>query len=496
MEEIQRFVNGSPSLVDRFLDDPTHTLEAHETLAETINNGFQADDSENPVVEEEASGDNAEFPVVTANNVLASLGAPVVTSADEEAVGFLLESAKAKLWRQIFHDESKSLREIETYSGTDYAEQVRADFLIEYHAAKDLEIPKGYAFSLKNQLTPPNLMQRLVAARLKQRRRVGNWSGTGAGKTLSAILAGRVVNAKSTVVCCPNSVVDGWKDTILEIFPDSIVATKTFRPDWSASARDQTGMGAAADPTRFRYLILNYEAFQQADSRGKVESFVASQRVDFVVVDEIHYTKQRRVEDMSKRKQLVMALIALAAERNPELYVIGMSATPVINNLQEGKSLAELITGTSYEDLDTRATVPNCMRLHQQLVRLGTRWLPEYDIKCEIETPEIDCSPFLDELRALGKNGTPLALEQILTRARLPIIRKEISPKPLSILTTFRALTDYYGKSYKTTVGRSGSIQVRTKAASKSSSTETLMCSSVRLPSAPVLMAYKRFVTS
>jgi hypothetical protein len=255
-------------------------------------------------------------------------------------------------------------------------------------------------------------------------------------------------------------------------------------------------MGAAADPTRFRYLILNYEAFQQADSRGKVESFVASQRVDFVVVDEIHYTKQRRVEDMSKRKQLVMALIALAAERNPELYVIGMSATPVINNLQEGKSLAELITGTSYEDLDTRATVPNCMRLHQQLVRLGTRWLPEYDIKCEIETPEIDCSPFLDELRALGKNGTPLALEQILTRARLPIIRKEISPKPLSILTTFRALTDYYGKSYKTTVGRSGSIQVRTKAASKSSSTETLMCSSVRLPSAPVLMAYKRFVTS
>jgi hypothetical protein len=62
---------------------------------------------------------------------------------------------------------------------------------------------------------------------------------------------------------------------------------------------------------------------------------------------------------------------------------------------------------------------------------LGTRWLPEYDIKCEIETPEIDCSPFLDELRALGKNGTPLALEQILTRARLPIIRKEIEPKTL-----------------------------------------------------------------
>jgi hypothetical protein len=39
--------------------------------------------------------------------------------------------------------------------------------------------------------------------------------------------------------------------------------------------------------------------------------------------------------------------------------------------------------------------------------------------------------PFLDEIRALGQSGTPLALEQVLTRARLPVIREHIQPKTL-----------------------------------------------------------------
>jgi len=56
------------------------------------------------------------------------------------------------------------------------------------------------------------------------------------------------------------------------------------------------------------------------------------------------------------------------------LCVLGMSATPVINNLQEGKSLVEMVSGLAHEELNTRPTVPNCMKLHQRLVALGTRW--------------------------------------------------------------------------------------------------------------------------
>jgi hypothetical protein len=134
---------------------------------------------------------------------------------------------------------------------------------------------------------------------------------------------------------------------------------------------------------------------------------------------------------MSQRRRLVAALTSLAAERNPDLHVLGMSATPVINNLQEGKSMIELVSGVSHDELDTRATVPNCMALHQRLVTLGIRWLPEYQVRYEQREIEVDCGPFLDEIRALGAAGTPLALEQVLTRARLPIIRAHVEPKTL-----------------------------------------------------------------
>jgi hypothetical protein len=108
-----------------------------------------------------------------------------------------------------------------------------------------------------------------------------------------------------------------------------------------------------------------------------------------------------------------------------------MSATPVINNLQEGKSMVELVSGVAHDELDTRPTVPNCMKLHQRLVTLGIRWMPAYDLGYEQREIEVDCGPFLDEIRALGRNGTPLALEQVLTRARLPVIREHIQPKTL-----------------------------------------------------------------
>ncbi len=80
-------------------------------------------------------------------------------------------------------------------------------------------------------------MQRLAAVQVRDKKRVGNWSGTGAGKTLSAVLASRVINAHLTVICCPNSVVEGWEKAILDIFPDGVVAKKTFTPDWTKAPR-------------------------------------------------------------------------------------------------------------------------------------------------------------------------------------------------------------------------------------------------------------------
>ena len=446
-EEIAKFVNGEPSLVDQFVQDPTQTLEALEadetkpTAAEDA-----AVDQADAVVEQLNEEAESQLPVVETKDVLASLGLQVISSADEEAVEFLIASGIAKIWKHAYREEAAAVAQAEAFRGEGYAEEIRKRFLDEYRRVKDLAIPEGYSFRVNGVLTPPNLMQRHFAVRVQQRKRVGNWSGTGAGKTLAAVLATRVVGSKLTVICCPNSVVEGWRRAIRDIFPDSIVATKTFDPDWATPSPRPSPPRGRGSQERFplapqgrwdggegsahRYLILNYEAFQQPDSAERVRSLAEGETIDFVIVDEIHYAKQRS-EDVSQRRQLVAALTTLAAERNPDLHVLGMSATPVINNLQEGRSMVELVTGLAHDELDTRPTVPNCMALHQRLVTLGIRWMPEYQLRYEQHEIEVDCGPFLDEIRALGGKGTPLALEQILTRARLPLIRAHVEPKTL-----------------------------------------------------------------
>lgn len=443
-EEIDKFVNGEASLVDEFVGDPSQTLEALESRDKKLGTEETLLDRADELIDDGAEEDDQKLPVVETKDVLGSLGLHVVTSADEEAVEFLLESAVAKIWKHAYGDEEAAVAQAVAFSGDGYAERVRTRFWNEYREAKDLPVPGGYAFTVEGKPQAPNLMQRHFAVRVREKNRVGNWSGTGAGKTLAAVLATRVVGSKLTVVCCPNSVVEGWLDAIKDIFPDSIVATKTFDPDWAAVRqavgagfslrRERTPEGCGTRPDD-RYLVLNYEAFQQAESAERVRALVERELIDFIIVDEIHYAKQRAVENISQRRQLVTALTTLAAERNPDLHVLGMSATPVINNLQEGKSMVELVSGLAHDEIDTGPTVPNCMKLHQRLVTLGIRWMPDYKkmlgYECKEERIAVDCAEFLDEIRGLGRNSTPLKLEQILTRARLPVIREHVKPKTL-----------------------------------------------------------------
>jgi hypothetical protein len=97
--------------------------------------------------------------------------------------------------------------------------------------------------------------------------------------------------------------------------------------------------------------------------------------------------------------------------------------------------MVELVTGLDHADLDTRPTVPNCMKLHQHLVTNGIRWMPDYTKMLGYAVREeripVDCGTAVEEIRALGQKSSPLALEQILTRVRLPVICQNVKPKTL-----------------------------------------------------------------
>ncbi len=433
-EEVDKFVKGEPSVADQFIADPTTTIDAALQKAAADSTASEADDLtaeddvEKTEIDEAAAAleKEAGLPLTQTKDVLASLTNPILANADQEALAFLLASALAKLWKDAFENEANAVAQAEAFVGEGYAAQVRDRFLDEYRRVKELVIPAGYAFAENGRRLEPNLMQRLAAVRVRDQKRVGNWSGTGAGKTLSAVLASRVIAAELTVICCPNNVIDTWQEAIQSIFPDSLVSAKTFQDQASALNRP-------------RYLVLNYEAFQQNDSPQKVKQLVQSQRLDFIVVDEIHFVKQRDEKLMSKRKQMVNAMITQAGEKNPDLRVLGMSATPVINNLQEARSLIEMIDSTVYDDLQTKATVSNCMRVHQKLVTLGLRHKPKYDIELDTRETEVDCTDFVPRLRMLGKKANVLALEQILTEIKLPIILQTLKAerKPTLIYTHY-----------------------------------------------------------
>ena len=115
-------------------------------------------------------------------------------------------------------------------------------------------------------------MQRLTAYRIYTERRIGNWSGVGAGKTISAIFASRVINAKFTIIIAFNSTIEGWAKAIAQVYPDSIIYQKE---------RGEI----TVDRNQYNYLILNFEKFQQPYSAELVGNILANHQIDFVVID-------------------------------------------------------------------------------------------------------------------------------------------------------------------------------------------------------------------
>ncbi|MEG3991285.1 zinc-ribbon domain-containing protein [Microcoleus sp. S28C3] len=356
-----------------------------------------------------------ELPRVKVQKSLEFLSSQVVASADQEAIDFFIASRLNRIWAEVFEDES-AVEGVEAFTDEGYGRQVRDQFLDEYNQARDMQIPSGWAFRINGKITPPNLMQKLAAVQLRNRKRMLNLSLTGTGKTIGGILSSRIIDSHLTIIISPLDTIPNWHGEIKHVFPDSRVTIKNFNPHWLEIEEGH------------HYILLNHEMFQQPSTPTHIRQLLERYKIDLIIVDEIHRCKHRS-DNPSKRRQMVLALITNAAEKNPALNVLGMSATPVINNLKEGKSLVELVTGVERSDLGETATLNNCMRLHQALVTLGIRSRVKPKIKINRVSIPVDCTHSVDEMRE--KATSILKMEQLLTRARIPAILKELQPKTI-----------------------------------------------------------------
>jgi len=205
----------------------------------------------------------------------------------------------------------------------------------------------------------------------------------------------------------------GWSKEIKDAFPKSKVHIKQ-RKNFNFH------------PSESNYLLLNYESFQLNDSRLFIDEILENYKIDLVVLDEIHSAKSKD-NVLSRRRQLINYLLTEASTRNPGLHILGMSATPVVNSLDEAVSLIEMIKGKAYKELDTTAKISSALAIHEQLVINGIRYMPKYKMQLIEKEILIEDPTIKEDLQQVGK-GQVLQMEQALLGAKLATTKSLLKP--------------------------------------------------------------------
>lgn len=344
------------------------------------------------------------------------------------------------IWRQLF-DPRRELAEIEAIfnegkNGNAFHDEVLSRFMDEYNAVKSMKFWKNdYNFRINGELKEPFLNQLYTAYKMRKLNGFCNFSDPGIGKTNAALISTSHQDIKYVLIISPFNITKQWVKAVNDVYPNSFVSEgKEPFKDWFKGSYNRY------------YHVLNYEKFAR-DSSGELVKALANIQIDFVIIDESHHVKIRNNPTDEKSKELnisktrrnVEKLLDLLRERNRKLKCLMLSATPVINNIQEGKSLLEMVTGTKYPDLKTINNLGNATELHTEFIPFSVRYIKTYD---EITQEGKDKPVFVDAkvpetLSPLEvRNLTWMECDQIATVARIPEIVKRLKPKTI-IYTDF-----------------------------------------------------------
>lgn len=365
-------------------------------LRESIGSGVEENETADEVGEQVLQEEQVEFEdaqTIAADdstdnlfNVLPDLVTKELTTYDKyfvssgEKGAYLLKESVNKIWNCVLSSESylDTVKEMRESSGP-WLTYVLDTFMMEYKSVQNEKVGSDYKFEY-----PPSLMQKLMSYRIATNPYYGNLCGTGAGKTNAFLIASRRIDARVTVCVCPNAVVETIRKSILRVYPESTIIIPKSLDDITSY-----------DRSKYNYVILNYEKFCQSYSPALVDKLVSLNQIDFLCFDEVHRAKN----DMSSINQNLTNLRVLGGKENPGMRVLGMTATPLINNLSEVRNLLELITGTSFEDImpTNLVTINNIHNAYKYLMLYGFRYVPDYKINCIEEKVDIDGTKELAE---------------------------------------------------------------------------------------------------
>jgi len=412
-------LDGNKDKVEELLEG-NNFVESSEDMEENIALAKEQEFHETITDYSNIEEDDNELPNITIKEILNNIDYLDIEGhlSDTDTVNFLVNKSMGKMWHKILQkdDHQDEIDQLNKYSGKNYSSIIAKKFLKEYEGAQRLITPDGYNFKINNKLTPPNLMQRLISYKVKEEKRIGNWSGTGSGKTLGAILASETIQSKLTIIVALNNTIlyddSGWPLEIKSSFPNSLIHKKV-RSNFNFNAN------------KSNYVLLNYELFQLNSSKKMIDDLISNNIIDMIILDEIHFVKQRD-DTVTKRRQLLNYLITEAANKNPDIAVLGMSATPVINSLDESVSLIEMVTGEDYSDIDVSPKISNALIVHQHLTINGIRYIPNYDMSLNQQIIKKEDNSLISDIK---NNSSGIAeLEKILLQSKLEMIEPLLKP--------------------------------------------------------------------
>ena len=285
---------------------------------------------------------------------------------EQEAIDYITCSEIQKLWNAAIYNPEEAMKLVEKYASTKgsskFFNAIICEFLKQYKEVCDMKLPEGYSFPYQ-----PLLMQKLTAYMVKERSQFANWSETGTGKTLSGVLASRCIDSRVTLVIAVNSTVNNWTENAIRVaYPDSKVYQKKDISD-----------SIILDRNFHNYVVVNYEEFQNSSKfLNKWKPFVENNTVDFVILDEIQKVKSKGNDSVSKRRVVIENLlqtIDIKHGRDLEkegrvVPVLALSATPVINTLNEGLSILSLLKGTDFISIKGTTTRRSALNCHFEIV--------------------------------------------------------------------------------------------------------------------------------
>ena len=427
---------------------PRHTIEnvSNEEVGEDVENGANNECSKifSNIINGKKKNENGLYclrNIKSIDNIITD-----DRMYDNEAIQALI-AIKTEMMLNCICNETLTIDEIleNVKNAGKFYKKVVDMFIDEYNDAIKYQVPVGFSASKNGKAIIPNLMQKIFVSRLSKRHYYGNWSGTGAGKTLAAILASRETCSHLTVVVCNNSTTEQWKSDILNAFP-YLTGTRVYIAD------DKTYENIKFDMSAYNYLVIPYSRFSQIGEELKLKT-ISNLFVDFIIIDEVHNVKQRGINESNRRKRLIQFLKDIK-ETNKSCYVCAMSATPVINGLGEAISLLQLLTGNTYEEISTKRTITNAIIIHNLLIINGFRYKPKYSNEIKILTSnnckelEIRCNNLMSTI----KHSSYMDVEKMLINYKLDSL-KSFLKKGLVIYTHYtdggrilQKIADYVNK--------------------------------------------------